>query len=336
MRAIAVVYNENQKKSEFREIQTELRPLGEHDLKIRIKAISVNPVDHKVASTVNSSKSEPRIVGWDAAGTVVGVGSKVRSYSVGDDVYYAGTISKPGSYAEYEIVDERIVGRKPKNLTDLQAAALPLATLTAYEMLFHKFKLDRKAVKNVLIIGGAGGVGSIAIQLLKAMTHSKVIVTAGRAESQQWVRQMGADEIISYKEDFLTQLKARGLGEVDAIFCTSGVEEHFENMIRALKPFGDIGALVNLESPINLNLLKPKSGSFHWEFMFARAEFQTPDMIKQQEILNEVAGLVESGKIKSTASLDLGRMSVENLTQAHELLKSQRTIGKIVLKGMGE
>ncbi|WP_246239095.1 zinc-binding alcohol dehydrogenase family protein [Paenibacillus anseongensis] len=309
-------------------------PTGK-DLLIKVKAISVNPVDTKVRAPKEKTEDAPRVLGWDVAGIVEQVGPDCTLFEPGDEVYYAGSITRPGGNSEYHLVDERIAGRKPKTLNFADAAALPLTAITAWEGLYERLGVSRNKEdnvgKNVLIIGAAGGVGSIATQLAK-LAGLTVIGTASRPESVQWAQQMGADHIINHYDAFLPQLTALGLTEVDYIFCLNSTAEHWKNMADAIAPQGKICSIVETSQTLNMNLLKNKSVTFAWEFMFTRAMFQTSDMIEQHNLLNEVAELVDNGLLSATVTQRLTPIDAANLRKAHGMLEEGHTIGKIVLE----
>ncbi|AGW94306.1 MULTISPECIES: zinc-binding alcohol dehydrogenase family protein [Cupriavidus] len=310
-------------------------PTG-HDLLVKIEAIAVNPVDTKVRAPKPQVEPAPRVLGWDAAGTVAAVGPGVTLFKVGDPVYYAGSITRPGTNAEYHLVDERIVGHKPASLDFANAAALPLTAITAWEALFDRLGISPKgdhAGRSVLIIGGAGGVGSIGIQLAKVLAGLTVIATASRPESQEWCRKLGADHTVDHRGDLPAQLKALGFAGVDYILCFNDTDGHFPAMAELVAPQGKICTIVENARPLPVELLKSKSATFVWEFMFTRAMFGTPDMIAQHRLLNEVARLVDAGRLQTTLGENLGRISAENLRRAHAMLEGGRTIGKLVLEG---
>ena len=312
---------------DFRLIDVAPQSLGERDVRVQVRAVSVNPVDYKIASSLK----EPKILGWDASGVITEVGAKVRHYHVGDEVYYAGSVLRDGSNTELQIVDERVVGKKPKSLSFKEAAALPLTAITAWEALFDQLRIGEGERKSILILGAAGGVGSIAIQLLKSLTQSIVIGTASRAESQKWIRELGADHVVDHRADISEQLKKLGHAEVDYVLCLNDTDQYFPKFAEWLKPFGHATSIVETKKPVDLGLLKSKSITFSWEFMFTRTQFQTPDMEEQRLSLNEVSKLVDQKKVRSTLGLDLGDLNVSNLKKAHELLKSGKSIGKIVM-----
>ena len=300
------------------------------DVLVRVEAISVNPVDTKVRAPKDAVEAKPRVLGWDAAGVVENVGPEVRNFRVGDEVYYAGDITRSGTNAEFHLVDERIVGRKPSNLSFAEAAALPLTTITAWETLFER--LEAKAGASVLVIGGAGGVGSIAIQLAH-WAGLKVIATASRPETVQWAKEMGADHVINHREPLPPQLEAIGHKQVDYIANFSNTDAYWMVMAEVIRPQGKIAAIVENKSPMDLGLLKSKSASFGWVFMFTRAMYQTPDMAKQGELLNEVTGLSEAETIRTTLTETLTPINAANLRAAHARSESGTTMGKVVLAG---
>jgi len=308
---------------------------GPHDLLIKIDAISVNPVDFKIRQ--NSAKDTvletPKIIGWDAVGIVQAVGQDVTLFEVGDPVYYAGDITKQGSNAEYQIIDERIVGRKPKALSIEEAAVIPLTALTAWEILFDRIRIsaDKDKGKSILIIGGAGGVGSIAIQLAKKIAGLTVIATASRPETIAWCKQQGADFVVDHK-DLVSSVREAGFEYVDFILDFVDTNAYWDTMVELIKPQGHIASITGSSDPIALNKLKSKSVSFSWELMYTRSMYQTEDMIEQHNILNIVADLLDDGILKTTLNTTLNGLTAENLKKAHELLESGKTIGKIAIK----
>jgi zinc-binding alcohol dehydrogenase family protein len=331
MKAIAISHSA---QNAFVEIDLPApRPLG-RDLLVRVEAISVNPVDTKVRA--GHTAAEPRVLGWDAAGVVDSVGPEVTLFRPGDSVYYAGSIGRPGSNAEYQLVDERIVGRRPQNLSVSEAAALPLTAITAWEALFERLHIDRSGAahrdKSLLLIGAAGGVGSIAIQLAK-LAKLKVIATASRDVSAAWVRSFGADHVIDHTKPLRPQLEAAGFDGVDFVANLADTDAYWAAMVDVIRPQGAIVSIVENSGPLDIGLLQDKSATFSWEFMFTRAAFETSDMIEQHRLLNEVANLIERGALRTTVTETLRPISVENLRLAHEKLKSGRTIGKITLQG---
>jgi NADPH:quinone reductase len=311
------------------------------DLLVRVQAVSVNPVDTKVRLRQEGVLSEPRIPGWDAAGVVEAAGSDVSLYKKGDAVYYAGDISRPGCDSQYHLVDERIVGRKPASLSFEQAAAMPLTTITAWEALFDRLGVAAPAPRagrsrSVLIIGGAGGVGSIAVQLAKKKAGLAVIATASREESAAWCRKLGADEIIDHHKPFAAEFKRLGADEVDYILCFNSTEMHIQNMADVIRPQGKICTIVETQNsqPVNINLFQRKSVGFMWELMFTRPLFQTPDMQAQHDLLNEAGRMLDEGLLTTTLTENFGPLTAENLRRAHQKVESGRMIGKLVLGEM--
>lgn len=308
---------------------------GPRDLLVEVRAISVNPVDTKIRSGGGpvAPGQALKILGWDAAGVVKQVGAEVRHFAPGDEVYYAGAVDCPGSYAELQCVDERLVGRKPKTLSFVQAAALPLTTITAWEMMFDRMRIDPGDHGAILIVGGAGGVGSIAIQLARQLTGLTVIATASRPETQDWCRQMGAHHVIDHGQPLAAQIKAIVPEGVTHVLALTRTEDHYDEIIEAMAPQSAIALIENPARPLELTKLKPKSISLHWEFMFTRARYQTKDMHKQGELLNQVSRLVDAGQIQTTLKTDLSPITAPNLRQAHSLIESGRSIGKVALAG---
>lgn len=309
-------------------------PVAEgHDLLVRVQAISVNPVDTKIRKNV-SDESGWKVLGWDAVGVVESIGDKVTQFKVGDVVWYAGALNRQGSNSELQLVDERIVGHKPKTLEATEAAALPLTAITAWEMLFDRLQVPKTAPENttILVIGGAGGVGSITIQLLKQLTNLTIIATASRPETKEWIKQLGADYVLDHRESLAPQIKQLGLNAPSYVFSTTQTDQHLADIVELIAPQGHFG-LIDDPEQLDIKPFKSKSVSVHWEFMFTRSMFQTTDMQKQSELLNEVSKLVEEGKIKTTVTEVLSPINAENLKQIHQQIESGKTKGKIVLHG---
>lgn len=297
------------------------------DLLVKVEAVSVNPVDYKQRKQASSS----RILGWDAAGTVVAAGKDVSLFKVGDEVYYAGDVTRPGCDSEFHLVDERIVGRKPKKLDFAHAAAMPLTSITAWEAFFDRMKVQPG--RRILIISGAGGVGSIGIQLAK-VSNLTVIATASRAESIAWVKQLGADHVIDHRKPMRPQLEALGLKHVDYIANFSGeLDTYWDTVADLVAPQGAMVAIVGNQKPLPMDVVRSKSATLCWELMFTRPRFQTPDMIEQHRLLNEVADRLDSGRLRCTLKETLSPINGANLKKAHERLESGTMIGKLVLKG---
>ncbi|MGN6353580.1 MAG: zinc-binding alcohol dehydrogenase family protein [Parafilimonas sp.] len=307
-------------------------PTG-HDLLVKIKAVSVNPVDFKIRQ--NSAKDKvldaPKIIGWDASGIVEAVGNNVTLFKKGDEVYYAGDINKPGSNAAYQLIDERIVGHKPARLSDAEAAAMPLTTLTAWEALYDRMRInERDKGKSVLIIGGAGGVGSIAIQIAKKIAGLQVIATASRPETVEWCKQQGADIVVNHK-DLVSEVRNAGFKYVDFILDFVNTNTYWDAMVELIKPQGHIASITGSAEPVALTKLKSKSVTFSWEFMYTRSTFETDDMIEQHHILNKAAALFDNGTLKTTLNKTFNGLSADNLKAAHRLQESGKAIGKTVI-----
>jgi zinc-binding alcohol dehydrogenase family protein len=305
---------------------------GARDLLVEVKAISVNPVDTKLRNNV--AVTEPRVLGWDVAGIVREVGADVTLFRPGDEVFYAGSITRPGSYSEFHLVDERIVGRKPATLEFAAAAALPLTSITAWELLFDRVAVpeDGGQGKRLLIIGAAGGVGSILTQLARKLTRLTVIGTASRKETAQWVGELGAHHVIDHSQPLKPQLATLGFKDVDIVISLTQTGQHYAEIVDMLAPQGKF-ALIDDPATLDALPLKRKSISLHWELMFTRAIFETDDMIRQHELLQRVAQLVDDGVIKTTLAEHFGKIDADNLRRAHALIESGKARGKIVLEG---
>jgi len=305
---------------------------GPRDLLVQVRAVSVNPVDTKIRA--GSMATEPRILGWDAVGIVREVGSEVSLFQPGDEVFYAGSIVRPGSYSEFHLVDERIVGRKPESIDDAHAAALPLTSITAWELLFDRLGVQEGGGEGdaLLIVGAAGGVGSILVQLARQLTRMTVIGTASRPETQAWIKQLGAHHVIDHSQPLVAQLEKIGVGQVSHIAGLTHTDSHFPQLIEALRPQGHLGVIDDPET-LDVVPMKRKALSLHWELMFTRSLFETPDMIKQHELLNRVAELIDQGVLKTTLGEHFGAINAENLRRAHSVVESGKAKGKIVLEG---
>ncbi len=313
------------------------------DLLVKINAVSVNPVDTKIRIRVAPEDGNHKVLGWDAVGEVVSVGDQVEFYNVGDKVFYAGDLTRPGTNSEFHVVDERIVGRKPESISDPEAAALPLTTITAWEMLFDRLGLEQLSDSNaapekngnarLLVVGAAGGVGSIIVQLAAQLTNATVIGTASRQESQEWVKALGADYVIDHRKPLSEELKRIGIDSVTHVASLNATDQHYDEIIESLAPQGKFGLIDDPELLLDIKKLKLKSISLHWEFMYTRSMFGTEDMAKQRDLLNSVAELIDAGRIKTTLGEHYGTINAANLKRAHASLESGKAIGKIVLEG---
>ncbi|MCK6264899.1 zinc-binding alcohol dehydrogenase family protein [Vibrio sp. ZSDE26] len=312
---------------------------SERDLLVKVNAISVNPVDTKIRTRNQPDEGQHKVLGWDAVGEVVAVGSLVEHYKVGDAVWYAGDINRPGANSEFHLVDERVAGKKPTSLSDAQAAALPLTAITAWELLFERFKFTPTPNTTtddsvrLLIIGAAGGVGSILTQLAKKLTNATVIGTASRVESQNWLAELGADHTIDHTKAFAPQLEALGIDNVTHVISLNQTQDHFDQCMEILAPQGDFALIDDPSEPLDVMKLKAKSLSLHFELMFTRTLFQTEDMDQQRQLLNAVSTLIDDGEIITTLGQHFGIINAENLRRAHALLESGKSIGKVVLEG---
>ncbi len=312
------------------------QPQGQ-DLLVRVEAISVNPVDTKLRAPRPGVEPAPRVLGFDAAGVVEAVGPDVTAFAPGDEVYYAGDVTRPGSNAQYQLVDERIVARKPATLDFVEAAALPLTTLTAWELMFQRMPLQFDGAhyrgQHLLVVAGAGGVGSIAIQLAKHAGFT-VIATASRTESQAWCRQMGADHVIDHRQPLQPQLAALGVEQVEVALNFASTDAYWQQLGELLAPQGHVGLIVEPTGELRIgDPYKAKCIGIHWEFMFARARFRTADMIEQHRILARTASLVDAGELRTTLTETLKPINAANLREAHRRLESGRTVGKLALAG---
>ena len=312
------------------------KPAG-HDILIAVNAIAVNPVDTKVRSgrgKQGAIEDPPRVIGWDASGRVESVGEDVTLFMPGDEVWYAGDITRAGCNSEFQVVDERIVGRKPKSLSHAEAAALPLTTITAYEAFFDRLGIDLDGAdkgQSIFIIGASGGVGSIGIQLAKAAGLT-VIATASRPETTAWVKELGADHVVSHREPMVEQVRALGFQHVDHIAIFNDMR-HWETAVELIRPQGGIVCIDDTDLPMPMDGMKMKAASLHWEFMFARAMHQTPDMIEQHNLLSYVADEIDAGRIRTTVSQVLSPINAANLREAHRLIETGKAKGKIVIEG---
>jgi zinc-binding alcohol dehydrogenase family protein len=309
---------------------------GPHDLLVEVRAISVNPVDTKIRRHVTPEPGTAKVLGWDAAGVVKAVGSAVSLFQPGDPVFYAGALDRPGANSELHLVDERLVGKMPQSLSFAEAAALPLTAITAWELLFERLQVGEgsaSAGQSLLIVGAAGGVGSILTQLARRLTGLTVIGTASRPQTQAWVRELGAHHVIDHSKPLSEELTRIGLGQVTHVASLTQTDQHYEQLIEALQPQGRLALIDDPLQPLDVMQLKRKSLSLHWELMFTRSLYQTADMIEQHRLLQRVAELVDGGVLKTTLGEHFGRIDAANLRRAHALLESGKARGKIVLEG---
>lgn len=305
------------------------------DLLVEIRAIAVNPVDGKVRLRAQPPAGQTAILGWDAAGIVKASGPDCTLFKPGDEVWYAGDVTRPGCNSELHLVDERIVGKKPRSLSFAQAAALPLTSITAWEMLFERLRIapgKHPQGQSLLIIGAAGGVGSILTQIASRLTALTVIGTAARPESRDWVLQNGAHHVIDHSQPLSAELKRLGIPQVTHVAALTQTDKHWEQIVESLAPQGHL-CLIDDPPSIDVKLLKKKSIALHWELMFTRSMFQTPDMIAQHHLLNEVSALVDAGVIRTTLADHFGKICADNLKKAQSLIESGQSRGKIVLEG---
>jgi zinc-binding alcohol dehydrogenase family protein len=308
---------------------------GPHDLLVAVRAVSVNPVDTKVRMRAQGTEAQPKILGFDCAGVVESVGSEVPWFKPGDEVFYAGSIARPGTNSEFHLVDYRIAGHKPKSLSMAEAAALPLTSVTAWELLFDRLRIPLgkpQRAGSLLVVGASGGVGSILIQLARRLTGLTVIGSASRIESQHWVRKNGAHHTVDHSKKLSEEVRKLGIQNVEYIIGLTHTDQHFDEIVEIIAPQGAF-ALIDDPTPIDVRKLKIKSASLHWESMFTRSVFQTEDMIEQHRILEQVSKLVDDGIIRTTLGATAGRITAENLRKAHASIESNKSIGKIVLEG---
>lgn len=319
---------------DFEDIELPKPPPTGHDLLVKVDAVSVNPVDAKVRRTASAKDDEYKVLGWDAVGEVVAAGEQTTMFRQGERVWYAGDITRQGSNSEYQLVDERIVANAPAKLSAAEAAAMPLTAITAWELLFDRLDLseNQSGDATLLVIGAAGGVGSILVQLAKKLTNATVIATASREASINWVKKLGADHVINHHEQFTVQLNALGIQHATHVANLTHIDQHFDQIADVIAPQGKLGLI---DSPQNIDImkLKNKSVSIHWEFMFTRSMFQTDDIEKQHELLTRVSEMVDAGKLITTLGKHFGKMNAENLTRAHTYIERGESIGKIVLEG---
>lgn len=323
----------------LQDIELEQPSAAGHDILVKVNAIAVNPVDCKIRNNVAPAEGEHRVLGWDAVGEVVAIGEAVSYFNVGDKVYYAGDLNRQGCNAQFQLVDERIAAKKPTSLSDSEAAALPLTTITAWELLFERLAIkqqqpDAKEQSNdvILIVGAAGGVGSILVQLASVLTGATVIATASRESSVSWVKKLGADYVVDHTKPLVEQIEQLAIGQVTHVASLTHTDSYLDSYVELLAPMGKI-ALIDDPQSIEIKKLKPKSISLHWEFMFTRSMFNTTDIGEQHRLLTNAAELIDQGYLHTTVAKHLGVINAENLKAAHALLESGKSIGKIVLEG---
>lgn len=308
---------------------------GPRDLLVEVKAISVNPVDTKVRQNVQPEGGDAKVLGWDVAGIVKAVGSEVTLFQPGDKVFYAGSIARAGANSELHVVDERIVGHMPRSLSFAHAAALPLTAITAWELLFERLQITEGAAdkgQSLMIVGAAGGVGSMLTQLARQLTGLTVIGTASRTETEAWVRELGAHQVLDHSKPLNEELTRAGLPHVTHVASLTQTDQHLDQLVEALAPQGRL-ALIDDPKSLDVSKLKRKSLSLHWEFMYTRSLFETDDMIEQHTLLNRVAALIDAGTLRTTFGEHFGTINAANLRRAHALLESGKAKGKIVLEG---
>ena len=315
----------------FTEFSTDIPDVGVHDLLVEVHGVSLNPVDTKVRKRAEP-EGAPKVLGYDAAGIVKKIGSAVSKFSIGDEVFYAGYITRPVTNSELHVVDERIVGKKPSSLGMAEAAGIPLTSITAWELLFDSLGITESDNEAILVIGGAGGVGSILIQLAKKLTKLTVIATASRQDTIDWVKKMGADHVIDHSKPIDTEIEALGI-QPKYVAALTGTEGHFDAIINLIKPRGAV-AFIDDPEVLNIKSGKQKALRFAWELMFTRPMFNTPDMDEQHKILNRVSKMLDDGTLISTVTNNLGKLSPKTIVEAHKQQESGRVIGKNVLEGL--
>ena len=335
MKAIGFFVSDPQTGSEsLRDIDVPKPSPRGRDLLVKIEAASVNPVDVKTRSRVPRDKKEATILGFDGAGIVESIGDQVRHFKLGDEVFYAGTLVRPGTYAEYHLVDERIVGPKPKSLGFAEAAAVPLTAITSWEMLFHRLAIpEGSSGASVLIIGGTGGVGSMAVQLARQLTKLTVVTTSFDDDHErEWCRKNGADHVLDHTKPIAPQVAALKIAPVKFVFSTNMTGHHFPQIAELIAPQGRFG-LIDDPEPFDLRLIKVKSVSTHWENMFTRSIFETEDMEAQRDLLTRLSKMIDDGRIRTTLAEVLGPINAANLGGAHDRLWQRRAPGKMVMAG---
>ncbi len=308
---------------------------GPRDLLVSVRAVSINPVDTKVRMRQQGTQAQPKILGFDCAGVIDSVGPEVTFFKPGDEVFYAGSILRPGTNSEFHLVDERLVGHKPRSLSFAEAAALPLTSITAWELLFDRLRIPLgkpQQAGSLLIIGASGGVGSILVQLARRLTGVTVIGSASRFESQQWVLKAGAHHVVNHSKKLSDEVRKLGIQYLEYIISLTHTDQHFDEIVELIAPQGAF-ALIDDPDLIDVRKFKLKSASLHWESMFTRSSFQTSDLIEQHRTLEQISTLVDEGLIRTTLGATSGRINAANLRHAHAAIESHASIGKIVLEG---
>jgi zinc-binding alcohol dehydrogenase family protein len=317
------------------DVELETPQPGPRDCRVEVRAIAINPVDIKIRQSARPEAGEQRILGWDAAAVVVDTGEEVRDFMVGDEVWYAGQVNRPGCQAEFQLVDERILAHKPRNMSFAEAAALPLTSLTAWEILFDRLELHREpqAEQRLLVTGAAGGVGSILLQLARRLSSATLIATASREKTRDWVRRMGASHVLDHRNPLSEELSRTGLKDISHAASLTHTDTHFPELVKMLRPEGRLALIDSPTQPLDVVSMQQKSLSLHWEFMFTRSLFETDTMPRQGQILSRVAELAQRGDLQSTMTRHLGRINAHNVRAAFDIIQSGQSIGKIVLEG---
>lgn len=329
MKALGYLAAHSLQNFQIKEFELKDPEIKSHEILVQVKAISINPVDYKIRQNRSSKDQSPVVLGWDASGVVVKVGADVSNFRTGDEVYYAGDLNKAGSYAELQAVDARIVALKPKSLSYSEAAALPLTGLTAYEALIENGSFDLSAGTNTLIIGGAGGVGSMAIQIIKALSKTRVIATASRPESKEWCLRLGADNVIDHNLGLQKEAENLKISDFDGVFSTTNTLKYLTDLQKLIRPFGSL-FLIDDPDSLDIRSFKTKSIRVGWEFMFTKTMFGYRES-SQGKILAHIAELVDQNKVVSTIYKEYKGLTPENIYRAHSTLETGSSVGKIAI-----